>query len=139
MNSGGRFIVPKLYYIITPLFILLDYFWGINIRVAILDSEPLYKGLYYGFCILCGVVIFVIPQSSRVVTLLESSIIFVMTVVGLFIPYARVISQMDDILNSDILTAGIIEPPHIVNLALAGAVSLFTLKMNLKGFGISNN
>ena len=132
MITGGRFVIPRLYYIITPLFILLDYFWGINIRVAILDSEPLYKGLYYGFCVLCGVVVFVVP-------LLESSIIFIMTVVGLFIPYARAISQMDDILNSDILTAGIVEPPHIVNLVLAGGVSLFTLKINLKGFGIYNN
>ena len=139
MITGGRFVIPRLYYIITPLFILLDYFWGINIRVAILDSEPLYKGLYYGFCVLCGVVVFVVPHSSRVVTLLESSIIFIMTVVGLFIPYARAISQMDDILNSDILTAGIVEPPHIVNLVLAGGVSLFTLKINLKGFGIFNN
>ncbi len=139
MITGGRFIIPRLYYIITPLFILLDYFWGINIRVAILDSEPLYKGLYYGFCVLCGVVVFVVPQCARVVTLFESSIIFVMTVIGLFIPYARAISQMDDILNSDISTACIVEPPHIVNLVLAGVVSLFTLKMNLKGFGMFGN
>ena len=139
MITGGRFVIPRLYYVLTPLFVLLDYFWGINIRVAILDSEPLYKGLYYGFCVLCGVVVFVVPQCARVVTLLESSIIFVMTVVGLFIPYARAISQMDDILNSDILTAGIVEPPHILNLVLAGAVSLFTIKINLKGFGIFNN
>ncbi len=139
MIIGGRFVIPRLYYIITPLFILLDYFWGINIRVAILDSEPLYKGLYYGLCVLCGVVVFVLPQSARVVTLFESSIIFIMTVTGLFVPYARAISQMDDILNSDIMTAGIIEPPHIVNLVLAAGVSLFTIKMNLKGFGLFNN
>jgi len=139
MSSSAGHFVPKLYYAITPVFILLDYFWNINVRVAILDSEPLYKGLYYGFCIFCGVVVFIIPQCARVVTLLESSIIFVMTIVGLFIPYARAISQMDDILNSDILTAGIIEPQHIVNLVLAGAVSLFIIKLNLKGFGIFNN
>ena len=136
MITGGRFVIPRLDYLITPAFILLDYFWGINIRVAILDSEPLYKGLYYGFCVLCGVVVFVVPQCARVVTLLESSIIFVMTILGLFIPYAQAISQMDDILNSDIMTAGIIEPPHIVNLVLVGVVSLFTIKINLKGFGI---
>ncbi|MBN2182789.1 MAG: hypothetical protein JW715_12835 [Sedimentisphaerales bacterium] len=139
MSIGGRFFIPRLYYIITPVFILLDYFWGINVRVAILDSEPLYKGLYYGFCVLCGVFVFVIPQSARVVILFESSIIFVMTVIGLFIPYARAIAQMDDILNSDILTAGIVEPPHIVNLVLAAGVSLFTIKMNLRGFGMSDN
>lgn len=139
MSTGGRFVIPRLYYVITPVFILLDYFWGINIRVAILDSEPLYKGFYYGFCVLCGVFVFVVPQCARIVTLLESSIIFVITVVGLFIPYARAIAQMDDILNSDVMTAGIIEPPHVVNLVLAAGVSLFTLKMNLKGFGMSNN
>jgi len=55
MGTRGRYSIPSLYYYITPLFVLLDYGWGISVRVAVLDSMPLYKNLYYGFCILCGV------------------------------------------------------------------------------------
>jgi len=49
MTIRGRYSVPSVYYCITPLFILLDYAGGLSIRVAVLDSMPLYKNLYYGF------------------------------------------------------------------------------------------
>ena len=139
MSSGVGNFVPKLYYTITPVFILLDYVWHINIRVAILDSEPLYKGLYYGFCIFCGVLVYIIPKCSAIVAFFESGIIFAMTVLGIFIPYARAISQMDDVLNADIQTISIVSPPQVVNLVLAGGVAVLTFKKSLSVLGISGN
>ena len=47
MSTEAANTVPKLYYYITPLFILLDYVWGISIRAAVLDSMPLYKNLRF--------------------------------------------------------------------------------------------
>lgn len=139
MSSGVRHSIPKLYYTITPLFILLDYVWNINVRVAVLDSAPLYKGLYYGFCILCGVVIYIVPQCTSVVALVESAIIFTMTVLSVFVPYVQTIVQIDDILNSEIQNVSIVNVPHIVNLVLAGGMAALTFNKSLRVLGISDN
>jgi hypothetical protein len=131
MDSGVGNFVPKLYYAITPLFILLDYFWGINIRVAILDSEPMYKGLYYGFCIFCGIMVYIVPWCSAIVALVESAIILGMTILGVFMQYAQAILQVDDVLNADIQTISIVGPPHVINLVLAGGIALYTLRRSI--------
>lgn len=131
MSSGVGHFVPKLYYAVTPLFILLDYVWNINVRVAILDAEPLYKGLYYGFCIFCGVAVYLLPRYSSVVAVFESGIILVMTALGPFILYARAISQMDDVLNTDLEAIGLVGPEHVVNLVLAGGIALYTFRRSI--------
>ncbi len=139
MNFGVKHLIPKLYYTITPLFILLDYVWGINVRAVVLDSEPMYKGLYYGFCVLCGVVIYIVPRLSPVVALVESTIIFMMTVLSVFIPYVQSIVQMDNILDADLQYASIVSVPYIVNLVLAGGMAAFTFNKSLRVLGISGN
>jgi hypothetical protein len=139
MSIRVRYFVPKLYYTITPLFILLDYVWGINVRTAVLDSEPLYKGLYYGFCVLCGVVIYIIPRLSPVVALVESIIMIMMTVLSVFTPYLYSIVYIDDILNVDIQYVSILGPSYIVNLVLSGGMAAFTFHKSLNVLGISGN
>lgn len=131
MSSGVGNFVPKLYYAVTPVFILLDYLWHINVRVAILDSEPLYKSLYYGFCVFCGIMVYIVPWCSSIVAFFESGIILIMTILGLFIPYARAISQMDDVLNADIQTISVMGPPHIINLVFAGGIAFYTFRRSL--------
>ena len=138
MNSDLRAFVPKLYYAVTPVFILLDYVWHINVRVAVLDSQPLYKGLYYGFCVLCGVVVYVVPRCSSIVALVESAILFMMTVLGIFISYTQAILQMDDVLSADIQTISIVSPPKIINIILAGGMALWTFKRSLRELGLSD-
>lgn len=139
MRSGLRYFIPKLYYTITPLFILLDYVWGVNVRTVVLDSEPVYKGLYYGFCILCGVVIYIIPRLSPVVALVESSVIFMMTVLSVFIPYIQTIVQMDNILDADIQYINVLGPTYIMNLVLSGGMAALTFNKSLNVLGISGN
>ena len=48
MSTYNRYFIAKWYYYATPLFILLDYFLGINVRVSALDAMPFYKYAYYG-------------------------------------------------------------------------------------------
>ncbi len=136
--SAGQ-LIPKLYYAVTPLFILLDYLWGINVRAVVLDSVPMYKGLYYGFCILCGVVIYIIPKFSPVVALVDSAVIFSMTVLSVFMSYVQSIMQIDDILDADLQYVSIIGPPCVVNLVLAGGMAALTFRTSLSTLGISGN
>jgi hypothetical protein len=133
INIGN--LIPKLYYTITPAFILLDYIWGINVRVAILDNAPLYKGLYYGFCIICGIIIYLVPRSSSFIALIESAIIIMLTIVGFLLSYAQILSQAFDVMNADFESIKILDPQYVANLFLAGGIATFTLLKSQRELG----
>jgi hypothetical protein len=135
INIGN--LIPKLYYAITPAFILLDYIWGINVRIAILDNAPLYKGLYYIFCILCGIIIYLVPRSSSIVALIESAIIIILTVMGFLLSYAQILSQAFDVMNADFETINMLDPQYIANLFLAGGIASVILLKSQRELGIN--
>lgn len=133
----GKHSITSLYYYITPLFILLDYLIGVNIRVAVLDTMPLHKNLYYGFCILCGVGMFVLPRCTPIVALFESTINILLIVLSVFIPYIQIVMQSDNILDSNWPAASAFTIPYAVNLILAGAVAVFAFHGSLRALGIT--
>lgn len=137
-NSFARW-----YFYITPLFILLDYILGINIRVSALETMPLYKNLYYGFCILCGICMYVIPRYSAVVALLESSINIMMLVLGIFLPYIQTITAlMDDVLGADFTALEeSLKVQPMLNLFIVGSCLILTFRKSIEtiaeGFGFN--
>jgi hypothetical protein len=135
MNIKARQTIPQFYYYITPLFILLDYIWGISIRVSVLDSMPMYKNLYYGFCILCGVLVYAVPRLTPAVALFESSINFLITVLAVFMPYINFITKTDDYLTADLPTVAGFDTPHIVNILLAGIIAILGFHGSIQMFG----
>ena len=139
MNVEARQTIPKFYYYITPLFILLDYVGGLSVRAAVLDSMPMYKNLYYGFCIFCAVIMYFHPQFTAVVTLFESSIIVLFTVLSVFLPYIRFIMQADDVLNENWDIASAFSIPRIVNLMLAGTIAIVAFHGSIDALGISKD
>ena len=128
-NSFARW-----YFYITPLFILLDYILGINIRVSALETMPLYKNLYYGFCILCGICTYVIPRYSAVVALLESSINIMMLVLGIFLPYIQTITAlMDDVLGADFTALEeSLKVQPMLNLFIVGSCLILTFRKSIE-------
>ncbi len=140
MSIGFKNSVARWYFYITPLFILLDYFGGLNVRVSALEAMPLYKNLYYGFCILCGVCMYIVPRYSAVVALFESSINFMMIVLGIFLPYVQYILYVDDILNADFKAMEASRNAQsIVNLFIVGFCVILTFRKSIEtieeGFG----
>jgi len=140
MSFGFRNSIARWYFYITPLFILLDYILGVNVRVSALEAMPLYKNLYYGLCILCGICMYIIPRYSAVVALFESSINFMMIVLGIFLPYVQNILYVDDILNSDFKAMEeSINIQPIVNLLIVGSCVILTFRKSVEtiaeGFG----
>jgi hypothetical protein len=130
MRKSKRHFIPKWYYYATPLFILLDYLLGINIRVSALDAMPLYKYAYYGFCILCGVCIFILPRYSPIVALLESGINILMMILLWFLPYVRCIMQ-DDILGEGWQSMEALNLKHVFNILIAGVVAVSAFRASL--------
>ena len=128
-NSFARW-----YFYITPLFILLDYILGINVRVSALETMPLYKNLYYGFCIICGICMYIIPRYSAIVALLESSINIMMLVLGIFLPYIRTITAlMDDVLGADFTALEeTLKVQPMVNLFIVGSCLILTFRKSIE-------
>lgn len=133
----GKLSIMSLYYYFTPLFIVFDYVGGINVRVAVLDTMPLYKNLYYGFCILCGIGMFALPRCTPIVALFESTINILLIILAVFLPYIQVVMQSDNILNSNWEAASAFAIPRIVNLVLAGTVAIFAFHGSLRTLGIT--
>jgi hypothetical protein len=124
---GGlvRYSIPRLYYLVTPAFILLDYLGGVNVRVAVLDGMPVYKNLYYGFCVLCGVAVYFLPEYAAAVALFESPVNLLISILGLVLPYFERIKQFDAILNTDWSPMPDFGTRYVTNLLLAAGVSTF--------------
>jgi hypothetical protein len=136
MIIRGRYSIPSIYYYMTPLFILLDYFGGISVRVTVLDSMPFYKNLYYGFCTLCGVGVYALPWLTPLVALLESSVNFLMTVLAVFMPYIRFITETEDVLTAPLPTMAGCDVPHIVNILLSGGIAILSFHGSLRMMGV---
>jgi hypothetical protein len=139
MRIFGRYSIVSVYYYVTPLFILLDHLGGISIRAAVLDSFPMYKNLYYGFCILCGIGMYVLPRFTPVVALFESTINILLIVLAVFLPYVQTVLQSDNILNSNWEAETAFAAHRIANLILAGIVAIFAFRGSLNVLGLSRN
>jgi hypothetical protein len=125
MSGLVRYSIPRLYYLVTPAFILLDYFGGISVRVAVLDGMPVYKNLYYGFCVLCGVAVYFLPEYAAIVALFESPVNLLVTILGIVVPYFERLKQFDDILSTNWTPVPDFSTEYITNLLLAAGISSF--------------
>ena len=133
INIDFRNSFARWYFYITPLFILLDYFLGLNIRVSALDSVPVYKNLYYGFCVLCGIGVFMAPGYSTIVALFESTINFIMLIVGFFLQYMQTVtSLMDDVTGSDFKAVeNSLTAESMTNFAIVGFFLILTFRTSV--------
>lgn len=123
MNESMRYSIPRLYYLMTPAFIALDYAVGVNVRVAVLDNLPQYKNLYYGFCVLCGLAVWFLPQYSVVVALFESPVNLLITVLGMFLPYIENVQRVAT-LDGDWKAAETFSVEGYANLMIAGIIAV---------------
>lgn len=116
-----------LYYWLTPLFWILDEAFGWNVRAAALEGEPGLKLLYYLFCLGCAGAIWLWPAATSVVGLTEASVNIFVLVLGVFLPYLRMI---------DLLAAGgtVAEPPRfgpleVLSFLLAGGILVASFRL----------
>lgn len=135
MISQRKHLITSLYYYITPLFIAFDYLFGINIRVTVLDSVPQYKFMYYGFCIFCGIGMYILPRCTPVVALFESTLNILLVVLAVFLPYIRMVTEYDNILDAQWQPANVFTLPHITNLFLAGTIAALAFHGSLHELG----
>ena len=81
------------YLLATPLFALLDFVVGANIRVAFLDGHPALRAAYYAIAIACGAVVLARPRLAPVVGVTESVANIGFLIIGVFVAY---LGMLDD-------------------------------------------
>ncbi len=120
-----------LYYAATPLFFLLDTLAGVNVRVAALDEWPALKYAYYALCMGCGVLTTARPNLASLVGLAESSVNILLLILGIMLPYFRVIRALGEgqpVTNP--FTTGV-----LVNFVLSGTVALVAFYRHTSALG----
>jgi hypothetical protein len=130
MNSSLiKYSITKWYYLVTPIFIVLDYVWGLNVRISIFDAFPFYKNLYYAVCMACGIGITVVPKFTPIVALIESTINVLLAILALLLPYYQFIAHADDLLNPDMHMI-MFDGQSLMNIILAGCIAVLAFNQN---------
>jgi hypothetical protein len=108
------------YYGSTILFLLLDLVFHYSVRVTFLDTSTGFRMLYYGFCMLCFVIMLWKPGLTVLLAAVESLVTLsaLILVMGM-----RVMVPTDQLIETG---AGLITPQEIINFVLAGGIAYVT-------------
>lgn len=113
-----RWKLLQTYYLATPLFVLADAAWGLNVRVAGLEGHPGWKYAYYALCLVSGVLTIARPHLASMVGLAESAGNLCLLIVGVWLSYY---GMVDAILTGQPVTNPF-TPERITNLLFSGIV-----------------
>lgn len=117
-----------IYYAATTLFLSLDYGFGVNVRVAFLETTPGLRLGYYGVLFACLALVLWRPAWSRPVGTVES----LATLVALIVNMA---------LRSMVPTAAMLDGgnfvtlPEVVNFLIAGAAAYVAWLQGMTALG----
>lgn len=114
-TPSSRILV--LYYAATAVFLLLDYFVGLNVRLAFLESWPTARAAYYGVCFLCLALMIWRPAWTTLIGAFESLVTLVALILSMAI---RTLLITDRVLETG---TGYVTIEEILNFMLAGSIA----------------
>jgi hypothetical protein len=111
----------KLYYAATAVFIVLDYFLHINIRLAALEQAPSWRALYYLACFGCLALMLWQPGWSAWIAAAESLLTLSLLIISMAL---RVIIVTDEMIESG---RGAVTMSELINFAIASGIAYLAL------------
>ena len=109
--------ILRFYYAATAAFLLLDYAFDVNLRLAFLEPWPGWRAFYYAICFSCFGLIVWRPDLTLLVTTVESLI----TLSALLLSMgARVLSVS---VNVPEMGGGFVTVEEIINFVIAGGAA----------------
>lgn len=115
-----------LYYAATILFVLLDFVFGVNVRVAFLDQFPTARLLYYVFCYACLALMLWRPAWAVVIGVVES----LAAVVALTLSMAiRIMVVTDEMIETG---RGFVTIEEVTNYMIVGGIAYFSYISGIK-------
>ena len=112
--SPARVVVA--YYGATVVFLLLDFLLGVNIRLAFLDQWPLWRALYYAFCLTCFGLMYWRPRWQAVIGVTESLLTMSLLIINMAL---RVVIVSDEMIESG---REPVSAAEIVNFMIASGI-----------------
>lgn len=125
MQMSATRILPW-YYAATLVFLLLDFFGGVNVRVAFLDTLPAARVAYYGICFACLGLMIWRPAWTTLIGTFESLVTMVALIFGMAL---RVMVPNDVIVEENI---AIVTSEQLVNFIIAGSIAYLSWVRGLK-------
>ena len=125
MQMSATRILPW-YYAATLVFLLLDFFGGVNVRVAFLDTLPAARVAYYGICFACLGLMIWRPAWTTLIGTFESLVTMVALIFGMAL---RVMVPNDAIVEENI---AIVTSEQLVNFIIAGSIAYLSWVRGLK-------
>ena len=107
------------------VFLVLDYFLGINVRLASLDTLPGWRALYYLVCFACLSGMLWRPQWAAVISTAESLVTLAMLLITMgarVMNYAAVLDTPE---------SGLVSAEEIANFVIAGGIAWLAYQRGL--------
>ena len=114
------------YYGATLVFLLLDVVFGISIRITFLDAHTSFRMLYYGFCMVCFLLMLWKPYLTVLIGAVESLVTLIALII---VTGMRVMVPSDQMLESGV---GMVTAPQILNFIIAGSIAYIAWSQGLQ-------
>lgn len=82
------------YYLATLLFLVLDYAFGMNVRIAFLETLPALRIAYYGVCLFCLALIVWRPEWTVFIATFETLVTMIALIFSMAMKTIFVTDQM---------------------------------------------
>ena len=114
------------YYAATVVFLLLDYFAGVNVRVAFLESLPGARAAYYAICFACLALMIWRPSWTTLIATFESLVTIIALIFSMGV---RVMVPTDAIFDEN---ASFVTYQEIINFMISGSMAYLAWIKGLK-------
>lgn len=122
-----------LYYAATALFLLFDYVFGINVRVAFLETLPAARAGYYLLCFVCLALMLWRPAWAVFIGAFESLIAVIALTFGMAM---RVLIPTAQMIESG---AGVVTTEEVLNYVISGGIAYIAWIRGLNAINASKN
>jgi hypothetical protein len=116
---AGRWM--RAYYALTPVFFVVDFFCGANVRAAGFDGHPGFRIFYYLLCGGCALLMRRRPDWAPALSIGESGINLTALFVAFFNPYWALLEAVSE--NAEVPTS-LWGPEYMVNFMLAASAAI---------------
>jgi hypothetical protein len=118
----------------TPLFVALDFLYGVSLRIPFLDALPGAKAIYYAADLACAVAITARPRWTAAIGFAESTLSIVLLIISTGAAYLGV---LESAASPDVVIVNPFTPQAVASLAISALVLAASYTMRAAvGYGL---
>lgn len=116
--------IIRYLYFLTPVYMILDYFFNFNIRISFLSNFPAYKLAYYLLCLFFSLIIYKFPLSKYYIAFTENMFNLAINIVGFLYPYLVYTDVLVEQSNDNVKFYDL---QSIINFIVSGTVFIISI------------